>query len=279
MHSWTKAQISVPLCNFCHFLTIFWTCTVGPKFNFPSHCAIFVTFWQFLAVHSGTKVQFSVPLCNFCHFLPFFDNFLVIFGGFLSIFGDFCHFLAIFDNFWWFLSIFGDFWHIHIMRGACCWPNKKGRALALKQELCLLVCPKSGTLWKICWSIWGSTGARFSQHRIFLFKSGTLWKICCWIWGSTGAPLSQHRIFLFKSGTCPKFAAALFGGALVHDFPNLEFFLHTFWGTTGSRQRGQIKKGRALALKSKNSAFETLWAADDLSSWQDKSSSQRAESQ
>ena len=116
--------------------------------------SFFGDFWQFLAVHSGTKAQFSVPLCNFCHFLSFF----------------------------------AVFWQ-------CCWPNKKGRALALKQELCLLVCPKSGTLWKICWSIWGSTGARFSQHRIFLFKSGT----------------------------CPKFAAES-GGALVHDFPNIEFF-------------------------------------------------------
>jgi len=84
--------------------------------------------------------------------LPFFDNFLVIFGGF-------CQFLA----------IFGDLKKliIHIMRGAACsWPNKKGRALALKQELCLSVCP--------------------------------------------------------KSGTCEKFAGQ-FGGALVHDFPNIEF--------------------------------------------------------
>jgi len=97
--------------------------------------------------------------------LPFFDNFLVIFGGF-------CQFLVIFVNFWRFLTIFGDLKKliIHIMRGACCWPNKKGRALALKQELCLLVCP--------------------------------------------------------KSGTCEKFAGQS-GGALVHDFPNIEFFSST----------------------------------------------------
>ena len=91
--------------------------------------SFFGDFWQFLAVHSGTKAQFSVPLCNFCHFLSFF----------------------------------AVFWQ-------CCWPNKKGRALALKQELCLLVCP--------------------------------------------------------KSGTCEKFAGQS-GGALVHDFPNIEFFSST----------------------------------------------------
>ena len=134
--------------------------------------SFFGDFWQFLAVHSGTKAQFSVPLCNFCHFLSFFAVFWQFFGNFwwfsvnfwrfLTIFGDFCQFLAIFDNFWWLI--------IHIMRGACCWPNKKGRALALKQELCLLVCP--------------------------------------------------------KSGTCEKFAGQS-GGALVHNFPNIEFFSST----------------------------------------------------
>ena len=178
--------------------------------------SFFGDFWQFLAVHSGTKAQFSVPLCNFCHFLSFF----------------------------------AVFWQ-------CCWPNKKGRALALLQELCLLLSllVQILDLWNFCCCCWGNTGAQSSQLRIFLFhlKSRTCPKFCC-CWGSTGAQISQLRIFFF-------------------------FFLPTIWGTTGSRQTAQIKKGRALALKSKNSAFEALWAADDLSSWQDKSSSQRAESQ
>ena len=101
---WDQSSIFRPTVQFLSLFDNFWRCTVGPKFNFPSHCAIFV---------------------SFCHFLPFFDNFLVIFGGFLSIFGDFWQFLVIFVNFWRFLTIFDNFWWliIHIMRGACCWPN------------------------------------------------------------------------------------------------------------------------------------------------------------
>ena len=104
-------------------------------------------------------VQFLSVFVIFCRFLTIFWYFLVVFCQFLAIFGDFWQFLVILDNFWWLI--------IHIMRG---WPNKKGRALALKQELCLLVCP--------------------------------------------------------KSGTCEKFAAQS-GVALVHDFPNIEFFFCT----------------------------------------------------
>ena len=56
-------------------------------------------------------------------------------------------------------------------------------------------------------------------------------------------------------------------------------------GTSWSLVTWSNKKGRALSLSRENSAFERAAAAsqpdsaDDLSSWQDKSSSQRAESQ
>ena len=56
-------------------------------------------------------------------------------------------------------------------------------------------------------------------------------------------------------------------------------------GTSWSLVTWSNKKGRALSLARENSAFERAAAAsqpnlaDDLSSWQDKSSSQRAESQ
>ena len=150
----------------------------GTKLQFLGPLCAKLKLFDNFSRHSGTKLHFLGPLCEK---LKLFDNFLVIFGDFfrfLTIFGLFAgaqwdqssifrptvHFLSFFDNFWRFfpfLVIFGDFWQFLT--------NKKGRALALKQELCLLF----------------------------------------WL-----------------SGTCEKFAGQC-GGALVHDFPNIEFFSST----------------------------------------------------
>ena len=128
--------------------------------TFAVHSGTKGQFSEFLAVHSGTKVQFSVPLCIFCLFCRFLTIFGLLAGAqwdqssifcptvqFLSFFGDFWQFLSIvwwflwiFVSFWRFLTTFGDFWKgcvIHMVTD-CCWPNKKGRGLAVKQDLCLL---------------------------------------------------------------------------------------------------------------------------------------------
>ena len=151
---WDQSSIFRPTVQFLSLFDNFWRCTVGPKFNFLSHCAIFVIFWRFLTifggaqwdqssifrptvqflslfdnfldVHSGTKVQFSVPLCNFCHFLTIFGRAQwdqsSIFRPTVQLLSFFAVFWQFFGNFWWFsvnfwrfLSIFGDFWQFLVI--------------------------------------------------------------------------------------------------------------------------------------------------------------------
>ena len=104
---------------------------------FPSHCAFFCLFCRFLTIFgllAGAQWDQSSIFCPTVQFLS------IVWW-----------FLWIFVSFWRFLTTFGDFWKgcvIHIVTD-CCWPNKKGRGLALKQDLCLFILHQIWDLWKI----------------------------------------------------------------------------------------------------------------------------------
>ena len=78
---WLAAAAAAAASYNSNYYMTFCRCTVGPKFNFPSHCAIFVIFWRFLTIFGGAQWdQSSIfrPTVQFLSFLVIFCRFLTM---------------------------------------------------------------------------------------------------------------------------------------------------------------------------------------------------------